>query len=124
MGRKATIFGNRSPPIVLDYNVIATLIHHGLNRKDHPCHQAGTLAGFAVVGNLGWLVHVPHYTMSRELPYDGKSTYLHMTLNRPTHISQTAPDAALRQRLFQRFPSRRDQGMSLRRDRSYLECPG
>ncbi len=124
MGRKATIFGNRSPPIVLDYHVVAPLIHHGLNRKNHPSHQAGALAGFAVVGNLGRLVHVPPYTMPRELPYDGKSACLDMTLDRPAHVSQAPPDHALCYRLVQRLPGRLDQGMRLRRDRSYLERPG
>ena len=101
MGGEATIFGNRSPPILLDYDVGPALIHHGLDRKHHALGQAGALAGFSVVGDLGRLVHVAPYTMPSELPYDGKATSLDVTLNRPTCVPQPMPNSALRYRLVQ-----------------------
>src|SRR5205823_8358380 len=101
--RRGTAIGSFRDPLIPHTNFRAASIDHRLDGDDHTFLQPRAAPFFAVVREIGLVVHLRADAVPDKLPHHRETVLFDPTLYRVTDIAKTITGAHLINRAVQRF---------------------
>src|SRR6266404_730957 len=88
MGRQAAVLGHCCPPVLFDFNFVASGIDHRLDGQDHALPQSNSTVRFAVIRHRRFLMQLLADAMTHEGTDNRVASTLCGLLNRKAEIAQ------------------------------------